>query len=74
MSEDRSIQKIQDRPLLQPQGLNHRQHPLHELAALRALTPKGVLAPQHPCPQDPLRVVVRLYWLGVQVEFSERLL
>ena len=58
MSHDRSIQVIQHRTFLQPQGLYHGQHPLHEPASCRAVATKGVLPPQHAQPQDAFRMVV----------------
>ena len=47
MSYDRAMQVIQHRTFLQPQGLDHGQHPLHEPAPRRAVATEGVLPPQH---------------------------
>jgi hypothetical protein len=58
MSHDRSIQVIQHRTFLQPQGLDHRQRPLHELAPRHTVTTEGVLPPQNAQTQDAFRVVV----------------
>jgi len=58
MSQDRSIQVIQHRTFLQPQGLDHRQRPLHELAPRHTVTTEGVLPPQNAQTQDAFRVVV----------------
>ncbi len=58
MSHDRSIQVIQYRTFLQPQGLDHRQRPLHELAARHTVTTEGVLPPQNAHTQDAFGMVV----------------
>jgi len=59
MSHDRAIQVIQHRTFLQPQGLDHGQHALHEPASCCAVATEGVLAPQHAQAQDPFRMIVR---------------
>ena len=59
MCHQRVVQVVEDRPALQPPRLYHRQHPFHETAPRLALAAEGVLPPQHPAPQHPLRVVVR---------------
>ena len=58
---DRAIQVIQHRTFLQPQRLDHRQHPLHELAPRCAVAADGVLAPQHAQTQNAFRMVVRRF-------------
>ena len=59
MSHDRAMQVIQHRTFLQPQGLDHGQHPLHEPAPRCAVATEGVLPPQHAQAQDPFRMIVR---------------
>ncbi len=59
MCHQHVVQVVEDRPALQPPRLYHRQHPFHKTAPRLALAAEGVLPPQHPAPQHPLRVVVR---------------
>jgi hypothetical protein len=58
MSYDRAMQIIQHGTFLQPQGLDHGQHPLHEPAPRRAVATEGVLPPQYAQPQDAFRMIV----------------
>ena len=59
MGYDRAIQVIEHRTFLQPQGLYHGQHPLHEPTPRRAVATKGILAPQHAQAEDAFHMVVR---------------
>jgi hypothetical protein len=59
MSYDRTMQVIQHRTFLQPQALDHGQHPLYEPAPRCAVATEGVLPPQHAQAQDPFRMIVR---------------
>ena len=59
MGYDRAIQVIEHRTFLQPQGLYHGQHPLHEPTPRRAVATKGILATQHAQAEDAFHMVVR---------------
>ena len=59
MGYDRAIQVIEHRTFLQPQGLYHGQHPLHEPTPRRAVATKGILARQHAQAEDAFHMVVR---------------
>ena len=48
MGYDCAIQVIEHRTFLQPQGLYHGQHPLHEPTPRRAVATKGILATARP--------------------------
>jgi len=59
MGDEGFLEGAQYRVTLQPARLHRRQHPLHEAAARRAVTPEGVLPPQYTTTPQTLRVVVR---------------
>jgi hypothetical protein len=42
------LQVIQDRPMSQPERLDHRQHPFREVASRLAVATECVLPPEHP--------------------------
>jgi hypothetical protein len=58
MSNDRLVKELDDRTLLQAQGLHDRQHPLDETAAAGAVAAKGAAPPQHGTTLHTLGVVV----------------
>ena len=58
MIDQRLIQIIQHRTLLQSQRLGHRQNALDETATGSAMATKGVFPPQHPRTQQTLDMVV----------------
>ena len=59
MSGDGLLQVSQDRPMLQPERLDHRQHPFRESASRLAVATERVLPPEHPTAEDPLGMIVR---------------
>ena len=59
MSNDSFLKELQDRALLQSQGLHHTQNALHKTTAGRTVAAKAATSPQHGPTLDALGVIVR---------------